>query len=71
MHDLILALSFVSLIVTPAIFASRSDKQTPAPIQQKKTPKADLPSRREAAKSVRISYASTLPLHRTRALAGR
>lgn len=69
MHDLILALSFVSLIVTPAIFASRSDKQTPATIEPK-TPKAQ-PARREAVKSVRITYAATLPLHRTRALAGR
>ncbi len=73
MHDLITALFFVSLIVTPAMFAAIAGKERKEaePVRVPETKSKAVPARREAAKNVRFSYAGTLPLHDTRALAGR
>jgi hypothetical protein len=73
MHDVILAFFFISLIVTPALLASVTGKEPAepkaAPVREAKPKSTSV--RREAMKSGRLSYASTLPLHGTRALAGR
>jgi hypothetical protein len=73
MHDLVLALFFVSLIITPAMIAANTGEKASepklVPVEQSR-PRANT-ARRDPSKSIHLTYASTLPLHGTRALAGR
>jgi hypothetical protein len=73
MHDLILALFFVSLIITPAMIAANTGKESSEPrlVPVKQSRPQATAARREPSKNIHLTYASTLPLHGTRALAGR
>jgi hypothetical protein len=83
MHDLILALSFLTMLVTPAIVAALSGKRefvpgaegeiaAPAISTVTMTTSSDRRTRTVAARAVTVSYnVPTLPLHRTLGLANR
>jgi hypothetical protein len=83
MHDLLLALTFISMIVAPAIVAAKSGKKEFDPETESlpvaKRQMASLspaPLKRERtteipAASRSHSEAATLPLHQTLGLAGR
>jgi hypothetical protein len=73
MHDFILALSFVAMVITPAVVAAISGKE-------KKGAKATATAKIAAARPVLVPQQSrkvvaweapTLPLHQTLGLAGR
>ena len=73
MHDMILALFFISLLVSPAVIAAITGKESSEPKtvpMREAKPKAAA-VRSAAKKTVGLSYAATLPLHGTRALSGR
>ena len=73
MHDMILALFFISLLVSPAVIAAITGKESSepktVPMREAKLKAAAV--RSAAKKTVGLSYAATLPLHGTRALSGR
>ena len=83
MHDLLLALTFISMIVAPAIVAAKSGKKEFDP-ETESLPVAErqiasfspAPLKRERSTEIPAaprshSEAATLPLHQTLGLAGR
>ncbi len=68
MHDLILALFFVSLLVTPAIMAAISGKEPTLAARATPNPSTRGHNRNQQG---RFTHAATLPLRGTRALGGR
>ena len=80
MHDLILALSFIAMLMAPAIVAAVSGKRTSqsssaASVLEMNVMAAPVIAQRMRAQPITatVNYGAvpTLPLHRTRSLAGR
>ncbi|GGG97681.1 hypothetical protein [Silvibacterium dinghuense] len=76
MFQIILALIFVGMILTPALVAARSgkkemDAEVEAPAEDLPTVTARVAQRTDARNADLSSAAGTLPLHRTLGLSGR
>ena len=74
MHDFILALSFVAMVITPAIVAAYSGKEKKAAkavAKAKIAPVAQPVVARQVSRKATAWEAQTLPLHHTLGLAGR
>lgn len=74
MHDLILAIAFISMVMTPAIVAAISGKdKTNAPQQLKpvRAARQTEPAPARTAGKVVVIEAPTLPVRQTLGLAGR